>query len=116
MQQRIQSGKLFHEITIQDRSESINDYGESTPVWSNLLTTYAKLLDKGGRELLAADQVDGYYDSVFEIRSRENENLRGKMRVVYKGRNYNIGYIDRTDERGRKTLLFCTREETTANG
>lgn len=115
--ERIRAGELFHELIIQQRANpTTNRIGEAVPTWTTYKTRYADMWDKGGREIIQADQVKGFYDTVFEIRADELKGIRTTMRVTYKSRIYNIVHVGDTDFRNRKQLLFCKRQETQANG
>ena len=112
----INSGELFHEITIQEPSESKTNAGEVTLTWSTYKVRYAKIEIKSGREIINADQVDAFFDSIFKIRADEATGIRTTMRILYKTRIYNIVHIKDPDEKGVEQFLFCKREETVANG
>jgi len=110
----MQAGKLWHEVVIQQRNETINDIGESVAVWVTYGNKYAKITFLSGSETLISNQVNSLLSN--EITIRWDGGVRADMRVVFKGRFYNIDSIDNIDERDKKMILSCTRQESKTNG
>jgi len=116
----VKAGKLWQEITIQQRDETINDFGESEPVYVTFKAMYAKQLNTTGNEVIQGDQVEAIFDTVFEIRAEETNGIRANMRVksdmTGASRFYNIVHDVDPDQRGIKQKLFCKRLENITNG
>ena len=110
----IASGKLFHEITIQQRNDTRNAYGESVASWANYSTPYAELINLSGNELIQAAQINSRITTKFVV--RYDSGIRATMRIQYKSRNYNTIYVDNELERDEKMTLLCERLEDVTNG
>jgi SPP1 family predicted phage head-tail adaptor len=110
----MRAGKLFQEVTIEQRGETINDIGESVASWSTYASTYAEVMNRGGNEILFADQVNGIFDTIFKV--RYDSGIRSTMRVVHRSRNYNIVRWEETEDRMEEMHLFCKRQEDATNG
>lgn len=110
----IEAGKLFHEVSIEQRSDTRNDYGESLANWTSYSSTYAELVNLSGNELIQAAQINSRINTKFVV--RWDSGIRATMRIVYKSRNYNIVYVDNDLERDEKMTLLCERLEDVTNG
>lgn len=110
----MEAGKLFQEVTIQQRNETLNLLGESVANWVTFQAVYAESINKGGNETIIADQVDAIWDTIFRIRFISG--IRATMRIVHRSRNYNIVHIAETDDRMEEMLVLCKREENSTNG
>ncbi len=110
----IRAGKLFQEVEIQQRGETIDKLGGSVAAWTNYTFTYAKITNPSGNDLIQAAQVKAFVNSVIKI--RPDSGVRTNMRIVFKNRNYNIEFVNDVDERDDTMLLFCKREESVTNG
>jgi SPP1 family predicted phage head-tail adaptor len=110
----IASGKLFHEVSIEQRGDTRNSYGESIPSWSQYAATYAELENLSGAELVQAAQINSRINTKFTV--RWDSGIRATMRIVYKSRNYNIEYVSNDLERDEKMILLCSRLEDVTNG
>ena len=110
----MQSGKLWQEIEVQQRDQTINGIGESVANWVTYSFKYCEINFLSGSETMIQDQVNSLLTS--EITIRFDGGMRSTMRIVYKGRFYNIDDINNVDERDKKMILSCTRQESKANG
>ena len=110
----IASGKLFHEVTIEQRNDSRNAYGESIASWATCSSPYAEVRDLSGNELVQASQINSKITT--RITVRYDSGIRATMRVVHKSRNYNIISVQNELERDEKMILLCQRLEDVTNG
>jgi SPP1 family predicted phage head-tail adaptor len=110
----MKAGKLFQEITIEQRGETINSIGESVASWSEYSTPYAQVMNGGGSEVTVADQVNGIFDTVFKI--RYDSGIRSSMRILHRSRYYNIVHWKEIDDRQEEMHLLCKRQEDATNG
>jgi len=110
----MEAGKLRHEITIQQRNQTVNSIGESVASWATYALTYANVLNLSGAELIQAQQVNSFINS--RVRVRFDSGIRANMRILYKSRHYNIIFINDVDERDEEMILLCKRQESSANG
>jgi len=119
MRQALQAGKLWHEVSIEQRGDSRDDYGESDPYWSEYLAVYAQIENLSGNELLQSQQVNSRVTSKITIRYDESYSssagIRAAMRVVFKSRNYGILWINKLSQYSVMEL-YCERLEDVTNG
>lgn len=110
----IRAGKLWQEITIEQRDDTRDLLGASVANYTLFATTYGLIENLSGSELIQAAQVNSFINSRITIRA--NPGVRSSMRVVFESRNYNIEFVNDVDERDDTMLLLCRRGESVANG
>ena len=110
----MEAGKLFQEVTIQQRNDSVNSIGESVASWATYAATYAEVVNLSGAELIQAQQVNSFVNS--RVRVRVDSGIRADMRILFKSRHYNIIFVNEVDERDEEMILLCKRQESSANG
>ncbi len=110
----MEAGKLFQEIVIEQRGETINSIGESVASWSIYASCYAAVINGGGGEVTSGDQINGIFDTTFKI--RYDSGIRSSMRIVHRSRNYNIVDWAEIDDRMEEMHIFCKRQEDATNG
>lgn len=101
----IESGKLRHRITIQQRSTTQDVYGEPTDTWTTFATVWASVEPIIGREFFASEQVQA--EVTTKIRIRNLDGILPKMRVSFGSKIYDIKAIMNIEERNREILLMC---------
>lgn len=84
----LNAGRLDQQITLQQRVDVVNGFGENVPTWSDVATVWASANPKRGREFFAAAQQQAEGPVAFLIRYRSG--LTERMRVVWNGVNYDI--------------------------
>lgn len=110
----MEAGKLFQEVTIQQRGSNANSIGESVADWSLYKAVYAEVVNLSGNELVQAQQVNSFINS--RVRVRVDSGIRADMRILFKNRFYNIIFVNEVDERNEEMILLCKRQESQANG
>jgi len=110
----MEAGKLFQEIVIEQRGDTINSIGESVASWSTYASCYAAVSNGGGSEVTNGDQINGVFDTTFKI--RYDAGIRSSMRILHRSRYYNIVDWSETDDRMEEMHLFCKRQEDATNG
>ena len=109
----LNAGRLDQRITLQQRVDAINEFGENQPTWTNVDVTgdgaiWAGADPKRGREYFAAAQQQAEGPCMFRIRWRTNVNER--MRVLWRGEAYEIAAPPVDPFGARDTLeLYCVR-------
>jgi len=83
----MRAGGLDRRVTLQ-RFELVDDGYTEVQVWSDLATVWAEVRGQGGREYLAADQLQAVKRTVFYI--RHYPGLTPLDRVSYDGALHNI--------------------------
>lgn len=72
------AGRFRRRLTIQSRTETTNDYGETVWTWSDHATVWAGIEPLRGREFFAAEQLQSEVQG--RIRMRYRGDLNTKMR------------------------------------
>lgn len=102
----MRAGKLRHRVTLQTRTETQNDTGESAASWSDFATVWAAVEPLRGRELIAAQAVNSEVTGM--IRMRYRAGVEPTMRAVYGSRNFNIVAIVNPEERNIELWLYTS--------
>lgn len=87
----MRAGRLNRRITIQEPTETQDDYGEAIQSWATFRTVWAEVRQKPGQESFDADQIVAETNTVFKIRYLTG--LTRKMRISYISDIYDIHSI-----------------------
>lgn len=98
-------GRLRHRMTIQDYVASKNSFGEETKVWNDFTEVSASVEPLSGKELFAAQQL--HAETTTMIIMRYCEGVNTSMRVLFKGRRYDILHVSNKEERNIAMYLLC---------
>lgn len=94
-------GQLDQQITIQSEATSANDRGgQDSDGWSDIATAptvWARVEREQGTEQEGSARVENTYRLQITIRNRND--LDERMRVLWRGRAYNIRAIEPYDHR-----------------
>jgi SPP1 family predicted phage head-tail adaptor len=96
----VRSGALRKRVTIQRRSDSVDEYGGQSVAWNDVATVWASLSPTGGKEEPQSGMVRAV--ASFNIQMRYFAGLTPKDRLVYNGRIFDIVNINDVDERHRE--------------
>ncbi len=99
-------GKLNRRITIQQRTEGLDSYGQPNQSWIDVATVWANIKPIKGRELLIAQSMRSEVTHNIDIRYRTG--ITAAMRVNYNGRFFNIQAVIDENERHQTLALQCT--------
>jgi SPP1 family predicted phage head-tail adaptor len=102
----MQAGQLRKRVTIQQRSQTQDEYGQPLLTWSDVATVYAAIEPMNGRELIAAEAVNS--DVTHNVTMRYRAGITAAMRLNYQGRLFNIHTILDENERHRMLTLICS--------
>lgn len=103
----MRAGRMDRLITIQQRSDSQDSYGQPVPSWSTLAEVWADKKDVKASERFASEQRIAEQTTVFRIYWRDD--VTAKMRVSYDGKVYDINGVA---EIGRREGLELTTTAT----
>lgn len=85
----IQAGKLRHRVSLQDRQTSRDPMtGDVIVAWVEIAKLWAEIVPLSARDFIAAGANQSKVTARIVIRYRENINAA--MRIVYRGKIYNI--------------------------
>lgn len=85
-------GDLRHRITLQRFTTTVNENGFEVETWDDFKTVWAAVSNLHGREYFAAAAVRQENTVRFTIRYLEGINT--SMRILFRGKQYNITAID----------------------
>lgn len=102
----MRAGRLRHRVTIQQKVEAVNGFGERIVSWSTVANVSAGVEPLRGREFFDAEQVQA--EISHRVIMRYRPGINSTMRLLYKGRVLHIQAppID-VDERHRELQLMC---------
>jgi len=92
-------GKLRHYISIQDRTETKNEFGEAEYNWNDFAKAYAEIKPVTAKEYFAAQ---GEVAQVtHRIVMRYKSGVKPKMRILFKDRVFDIKAVRDYFEKNR---------------
>ncbi len=89
---QVEIGDLRHRITFQKHTTTINENGFEVETWEDFKTVWAAASNLHGREYYAAAAVQAENTVKFTIRYLTS--LDTTMRILFRGKQYNIIAID----------------------
>lgn len=94
-------------IEIQSLTESQDAIGNDKETWTTLFKPWAEITTTKSQEYYAAAQVNSEQDYVFKIRYSRTiaDKLTSEMRILYRGKYYDIKNIDDVDEQHRQIVM-----------
>jgi len=99
-------GELINRIDIQSYTRTENEVGEEVKQWQLYVPLWSKFFNSSVKDQLKAGKDAP--SIVYEIVIRYRNDIDTTMRVVYKGKNYNIDHVVNWKEQNIETHLFCT--------
>ena len=106
----VRAGDLKRRITIQQRSASVDTFGQQLVTWSNLLTSWAEIQPTSGREMVSAEAQQ--FEISHQITIRYRSTITPAMRVLYEGRVFEIMSVLDQDTQHRRLTLMCSEGPT----
>ena len=97
----MRGGKLDRRITIQEKTEAIDAYGQRILTWSTHLTAWADFTQKDGVE--KEDSKNRSTKRITNFKTRFHPTITREMRIIYNGEYYKIEDI--------KELRMPTRQQ-----
>jgi SPP1 family predicted phage head-tail adaptor len=101
----IQSGKLRHKISIEQKAIRRDSYGAEEITWTPFLYAWASIEPLSGREYFLAQQIQASVDH--KIIMRYQPGIRPDMKAVWNGRSFNIKAVLNKEERNIELMLMC---------
>lgn len=105
----VAAGDLRHRVTLQ-RKQVTQDQatGEMVTAWADVAQVWAAILPSSGREFIAAAAAQSEVQGKIVIRFRDD--VDASMRIVYRGKYFNILAVLPDAESGREHLTLMTSE------
>ena len=100
-----QAGQLDRRITIQNFSETTDNFGQQVKSFSTLASVWANVVEKVGREGEDGDMIAATKKVEFIIRYRTD--VDEEMRISYNSNTYKIQAIQSADARKAFLKIVC---------
>lgn len=111
----IGAGRLRHQITIQRQTQTQNaQTGELTVTWADVATVRAAVEPISAREFIAAQEPNAKITARVTIRYRDG--IDSSMRLIHRGRRYNIHGVLEDMDSGREYLTLPVSEGVNDEG
>jgi SPP1 family predicted phage head-tail adaptor len=109
------AGTLNRRITIQQRSQAQDEFGQPTDSWTDFVSTWAGIRAATSKEVYAASGFTSQVTHVITIRYRKEvvtgvsatETVNSSQRVVYQNRVFQIQAVTDPDEGKVWLNLLC---------
>lgn len=99
--------RLRHQVTIEQRSTSLNAYQENVAAWSTLRTIFAGVEPVSGKETAAAGATQGVTLVRFVVRWDDVSDVTTAMRISFDGKYYDIVEVINEITRNRMGSLVA---------
>lgn len=115
---RLRAGDLRHLVSVQQRSTTLDSYGQQATLWTEVGQVYAQIEGLSMRELVAAKAVAS--EVTHQITVRYDDSLwadprtAATLRIVYGSRYFDLHGAINEDERNRTVTLLAS--ESLARG
>ena len=103
-------GPLRQRVNIQARSATVDAFGQESETWATVATVWASVEPLSGRELLAAQQVQG--ETTHRIRMRYQAGVTTSSRLLFNLRPFDVRSVINKNESGAFLELLCTEGPT----
>lgn len=105
----MQIGKLRHRVRIErpDTTQDL-DTGEMVPGWALVATVWASVEPLSAREFIAAQA--GQSEVTARVMMRHRDGITPDMRLVHRGKNYDIHGVLPDSKSGRHYLTLPVSE------
>ncbi len=109
------TGNANKRVTIQKRTDTVDNYGGSSVAWTTLQEAWAIIEPQSGREVFSQGQDQGRVDSKVTIRyisTLKSAATAGKYRILFDSRYFPIIYVKNLDEDMKREgkafqVLYC---------
>lgn len=111
----LRAGQLRHLITIQQRTNTRDEYGQPIPAWATFATVWAEVLDMTGREFVESQEARAAEVSVTVI-IRYLAGVKPTMRIIHSSRTLQIAAVLDPEGRSRMLQLMCREVDPDGEG
>jgi SPP1 family predicted phage head-tail adaptor len=102
----MRAGKLRHQITIQRKSLTTDEYGGPVETWADVDTVWASVEPLSGRELANAQTVNA--EITTRITMRYLAGVIAADRIVFEGRFYNLQSVIDEEMKHRQLVIMAS--------
>lgn len=104
----MQVGRLRHKISVLRRGASTSKFGNSTDEFSEILSPWANVRERTGKEKLEAGGVESSHSATIRVpRNPDTLEIRESDVILANGKRWNILSIAEADERGNMLDMLC---------
>lgn len=100
----MEAGQLRHQVTIQQRQTTQDEYGAQSTAWADVKTVWAAVEPLNGRELLSAQTVHSETDTRITVRYT---SISTANRIVFEGVVYDILNVIDPEQRHKQLQMLC---------
>lgn len=108
----LEAGKLRHRVRIEQLTPSKDSDGDPVEVWTLLAEVWAAIEPLSAREFRASQAVQSEITGRITIRYRDD--VSASMRIVHRGKTYNIAGVLADKETGLEYLTLPVSEGANA--
>jgi len=101
----MRAGLLNKRISIQERVETQDSFGEAKPTWTEVLSTFASIYPVRGTERYMS--MEKHATATHEINIRFTELISPKHRIVYQGRAFDVVSVLNLGERNKQLKIIA---------
>lgn len=105
--------RLRHQVTIEQRTASLNAYGEDTSSWTTLRTIFAGVEPVSGKEYAAASSTVGETLTRFPCRYEDVSDVDNTMRLSFDGTYYDVVEVINEKTANRMVSIMAKRGANT---
>lgn len=106
------AGLLRHRVQLEQQVTMVSSFGESETVWTHVADVWARVEPLSAREFIAASQTQSKVSARIVIRYRED--VKASMRILHRGKVYNIEGVLSDKESGLEYLTLPVSEGVSA--
>lgn len=103
----INAGEFKHPITIQRKITDVDEDNIPIEIWSDILSTRAKIKNVSGYETIVAQADTSIDKKRFYIRYKKGLDLTTKDRIFYNNKAYDITYVSDIEDLHRYLEIVC---------
>lgn len=101
----MRAAKLSKRIEIQKQSSEKDEYGELVPGWIAFKNVWAEVRPVTGKSFFSAQQINS--EITHQVIIRYTEGVKPSMRIIYKGREFEILYVMNYNEANEAIQMLC---------
>ena len=98
-------GALRHQVTIQERSTTQDEWGTPEDTWTDVVTVWASIQGLRGDESARAQQIGSQATSKIVI--RYYAGITTSNRIKFGDRYFDIEHIDNVLEKNETLVMMC---------
>jgi len=102
----VRAGLLRHRVVIQRATLTKDSVGGDVESWGTLAEVWGEVRPLSGREALEAQRITSTASHFITIRYRTD--VTPLMRVVWRGRTFEISQVQNADGRDVMLVLWCS--------